>query len=298
MKDHYIRGLAGNNSVRFILVNSTQMVENARITHNTSRVSTAALGRVLSATAMMGLLMKGDETVSVQFKGSGPLSNVFAMGWPNGHVKGYVSHPDVHLPANGLGKIDVGGAIGKDGELVVIRDYGLKEPYVGRSKLVSGEVAEDLVHYFAYSEQQPSVIALGVNLNDDNTVRAAGGMIIQTLPEISDEELAILERMVTRMKPMSQMLEQYGSCEAVLDAVLGEMSWVILQTGPVEYACDCSRDRIEKALVSMGSRDLKHLIDTDGKAEVTCHFCNKAYAFNEEELVSLLAFASEKDENE
>ena len=298
MKDQYIRGLAGNNSVRFMIVNSTKIVEKAREIHKTSPVATAAMGRVLSAACMMGLMMKGSEIVSLQFKGGGPIRSIFATGWADGRVKGYVSDPHVHLPAKENGKIDVGGAVGKEGELIVVRDFGMKEPYVGRSKLVSGEIAEDLVHYFAYSEQIPSVVALGVNLNDDESVRAAGGLIIQTLPEITDEELSILEKAVQKMPPMSTLIAEHGSCEAVLEAVLGEMNWVILQEGPVRFECDCSRDRIEKALISMGRHDLEQLIEEDGKAEVNCHFCNKMYNFDKEALELLVSNASEDEKTE
>lgn len=179
MKDHYIRGVAGNSSVRFILVSSTDLVEKARSIHHTSPISTAALGRVLTATAMMGLMMKDAGMVSFQIKGSNLIPQYFASAWSDGRVKGYISDPHVHLPANEKGKLDVGGAIGTEGEMIVVRDFGLKEPYVGRSGLVSGEIAEDLVHFYANSEQQPSAIALGVNMNEDDTVKSAGGIIIQ-----------------------------------------------------------------------------------------------------------------------
>ncbi len=288
MKDHYIRGTAGNSSVRFILVSSTELVEKARGLHHTSPVCTAALGRVLTATAMMGLMMKDKGLVSFQIKGGNLIRSIFASAWSDGRVKGYISDTQVRLPANEKGKLDVGGAIGTDGEMIVIRDFGLKEPYVGRSALVSGEIAEDLVHFFANSEQQPSAIALGVNLNDDETVKSAGGIIIQPLPEISDEDLDALEKAVMGMRPMSEMVAEYGDTKQILDEILGDLKWQALDEGDVHFECDCSRDRIEKALISMGQDELELLIDEDKKADVSCHFCNKSYHFDEEELKQIV----------
>lgn len=284
MKDHYIRGVAGNSSVRFILVSSTDLVEKARSLHDTSPVATAALGRVLTATSMMGLMMKDKGSVSFQIKGGNLIRSIFASAWSDGRVKGYISDPQVHLPSNMKGKLDVGGAIGTDGEMIVIRDFGMKEPYIGRSALVSGEIAEDLVHFFANSEQQPSAIALGVNMNDDGTVKSAGGIMIQPLPEITDEELDALEKAVTLMRPMSEMVAEFEDSHQILDEILKELKWESLAEGDVFFECDCSRDRIEKALVSMGQDELDLLIKEDKEAEVSCHFCNKRYHFNEDEL--------------
>ncbi len=287
MKDQYIRGVAGNSSVRFILVSSTELVEKARSIHHTSPVSTAALGRVLTATSMMGLMTKDKGMVSFQIKGNHLIRSIFASGWSDGRVKGYISDTQVHLPMNAKGKLDVGGAIGTDGEMIVIRDFGLKEPYVGRSALVSGEIAEDLVHFYANSEQQPSAIALGVNINEDGTVRSAGGIMIQPLPDISDEDLTALEKAVTNMRPMSEMVAQYNDPSEILDEILKELKWVELDRGTVRFECDCSRERIEKALVTMGEEDLALMIEQDGKADVSCHFCNKSYHFTEDELKNL-----------
>ncbi len=284
MKDHYIRGVAGNSSVRFILVSSSELVEKARSLHDTSPVSTAALGRVLTATAMMGLMMKDKGMVSFQIKGSNLIRSIFASAWSDGRVKGYISDTQVHLPANGKGKLDIGGAIGTDGEMIVIRDFGMKEPYVGRSALVSGEIAEDLVHFFANSEQQPSAIALGVNMNEDGTVKSAGGILIQPLPDISDEDLSALEKSVENMRPMSEMVAQYDDPREILDEIMKEIKWTSLDEGEVFFECDCTRDRIVKALISMGQEDLEMLIEEDGKADVSCHFCNTSYHFSEEEL--------------
>lgn len=291
MKDHYIRGVAGKGSVRFILVSSTELVEKARALHNTSPVATAALGRVLTATAMMGLMMKDKGMVSFQIKGSNLIRSIFASAWSDGRVKGYISDTQVNLPANGKGKLDVGGAIGTDGEMIVIRDFGMKEPYVGRNALVSGEIAEDLVHFYANSEQQPSAIALGVNMNDDGTVKSAGGIIIQPLPEISDEELDALEKAVTAMRPMSEMVAEYSDTKQILDEILKELEWTALDEGDVYFECDCSRDRIEKALISMGQEELEVLIEEDKKADVSCHFCNKSYHFTEDELRQIVVDA-------
>jgi len=288
MKDHYLRGVAGNSSVRFIIVSSTDLVEKARSIHHTSPIATAALGRVLTAAAMLGVQTKGEGTVSLQVKGTNLIRSIFASAWSDGRVKGYISDPEVHLPANSKGKLDVGGAIGADGELILIRDLGMKEPYVGRSGLVTGEIAEDLVHYFASSEQQPSAIALGVNLKEDGTVRSAGGLILQPMPGISDEDLNALERAVNGMRPMSEMVASCADTLQILEEVFSEMSWFVLDEGDVSFECDCSRDRIERALISMGYGDLQHMIEEDKKADVSCHFCNKNYHFTEEELRRLL----------
>lgn len=284
MKDHYIRGVAGNSSVRFILVSSTELVEKARDLHQTSPIATAALGRVLTATAMMGLMIKNNGMVSFQIKGSNLIRSIFASAWSDGRVKGYISDPQVHLPATENGKLNVGGAIGTEGEMIVVRDYGMKEPYVGRSALVSGEIAEDLVHFYANSEQQPSAIALGVNTNEDGTVKSAGGIMIQPLPEISDEELDALELAVSTMRPMSEMVADYDDPRQILDEILKDMKWTALDEGDVFFECDCSRERIEKALISMGHEELELLITEDKQADVSCHFCNKNYHFTEEEL--------------
>lgn len=284
MKDHYIRGVAGNSSVRFILVSSTELVEKARDLHQTSPIATAALGRVLTATAMMGLMIKNNGMVSFQIKGSNLIRSIFASAWSDGRVKGYISDPQVHLPATENGKLNVGGAIGTEGEMIVVRDYGMKEPYVGRSALVSGEIAEDLVHFYANSEQQPSAIALGVNTNEDGTVKSAGGIMIQPLPEISDEELDALELAVSTMRPMSEMVADYDDPRQILDEILKDMTWTALDEGDVFFECDCSRERIEKALISMGHEELELLITEDKQADVSCHFCNKNYHFTEDEL--------------
>lgn len=288
MKDKYIRGIAGNSSIRFILISSTELVENARAIHQTSPLATAALGRVLTATAMMGLMMKDKGTVSFQIKGSNLIRSIFASAWSDGRVKGYISDPDVHLPATEKGKLNVGGAIGTDGEMIVIRDYGMKEPYVGRSGLVSGEIAEDLVNFFVTSEQQPSAIALGVNINEDGTVKSAGGIILQPLPDISDAELDALELAVANMRPMSEMVAEYEDPYQILEEILKDLSWISLKEGTVSFTCDCSRERIEKALVSMGLEELRKLIEDDKKAEVSCHFCNKTYHFTEDELLKIV----------
>lgn len=291
MKDHYLRGVAGSSSIRFIVVSATALAEEARALHGTSPIATAAMGRVLVAATMMGLLTKGEGTVSLQVKGTNLIRSIFASAWSDGRVKGYISDPEVHLPANAKGKLDVGGAIGPEGELIVIRDIGLRDPYVGRSSLISGEIAEDLVHYFANSEQQPSAIALGVNLNDDGTVRSAGGLILQPMPGISDEELDALERAVSVMRPMSDMVADHQDTLGILEEVFSELSWFVLDEGDVSLSCDCSRDRIERALLSMGHQELEQLIAEDGKAEVSCHFCTTRYHFTEAELRELLAQA-------
>lgn len=287
MKDRYLRGVAGDSSIRFILVSSTELVEKARSLHQTSPIATAALGRVLTATAMMGLMSKGEGTVSFQIKGNHLIRSIFASAWSDGRVKGYISDPHVHLPSKKNGKLNVGGAIGTDGEMIVIKDYGMKEPYVGRSGLVSGEIAEDLVNFFATSEQQPSAVALGVNLNDDDTVKSAGGILFQPMPGIGDSELDALEKAVANMRPMSELVANFDDPLDILGEILKDLNWFVLDQGDVFFQCDCSRKRIESALISMGREELRLLIEEEGKAEVSCHFCNAKYHFSQEELTEI-----------
>lgn len=236
----------------------------------------------------MGIMMKGEkDLLTLKINGDGPIGGITVTADSHARVKGYVNEPEVLLHANAKGKLDVAGAVGR-GELVVIRDTGLKEPYVGRTSLVSGEIAEDLTYYFASSEQVPSAVALGVLMNRENTVRQAGGFIIQLLPGADEEMVAALERKLAGITSVTSMLDQGMKPEDLLDSVLGGFGVEILERIPTRFSCDCTKERVEKALISIGEKELTEMIREGEPIEVKCHFCNHAYRFQPEELERLL----------
>ncbi len=288
MEDYILRASAGNSQVRAFAATTRELTEYARAAHNTSPVATAALGRLLTAGAMMGIMMKGEkDLLTLKINGDGPIGGITVTADSHARVKGYVNEPEVLLHANAKGKLDVAGAVGR-GELVVIRDTGLKEPYVGRTSLVSGEIAEDLTYYFASSEQVPSAVALGVLMNRENTVRQAGGFIIQLLPGADEEMVAALERKLAGITSVTSMLDQGMKPEDLLDSVLGGFGVEILERIPTRFSCDCTKERVEKALISIGEKELTEMIREGEPIEVKCHFCNHAYRFQPEELERLL----------
>lgn len=291
MGSKIISGITSDKSVRIYVVDSTSMVEEARIIHNATPVSTAALGRVISATSLMGRMLKNEkESITVQVKGSNEIKTIVGVGNVEGNVKAYISNPDVVRPANALGKIDVGGAVGKDGHLVVVRDLGLKEPFIGRSELVSGEIAEDLASYYMKSEQQPSVVSLGVLMDPEvGGVVAAGGIIIQPLPFADDEVLDKIETSVMDLPAISTLISQGKSVEEVAAIALKEFDVEIISENSVNLYCDCTRERVERALISLGTNELTDMLETDGHAELSCHFCNKKYQFDTENLKNIIA---------
>ena len=286
-KDYIIRATAADGQIRAFAATTRTLVEYARNAHNTSPVATAALGRLLTAGAMMGSMMKGkDDLLTIRIEGDGPIEGLTVTADSLGRVKGYAFNPSVMLPPNAKGKLDVGGALGI-GVLNVIKDIGLKEPYVGQTILVSGEIAEDLTYYYATSEQTPSSVALGVLMNKDNTVRRAGGFIIQLLPGASDEIIDGLEKKLAEIDPVTTMLDRNMTPEMILEDVLGEYGLEILDQIPTEFYCNCDKARVEKALISIGRKELQEMIDEDKTIEVNCHFCNTNYAFTVEELKEL-----------
>lgn len=289
MNDYIIRALDKEKSIRVFIASTSNMVESARKIHNTTPVATAALGRTITAAGIMGIMTKGVKyKTSIQIKGNGPLKTILAVADSQGQVKGYVGNPYVELPLKKNGKLDVGNAVGKDGRVIIIKDLGLKEPYIGQSKLVSGEIAEDLSYYFASSEQQPSAVALGVLVDVDLTVRASGGYIVQVLPNISEELLNKLEERLSNVEPISRLIDKGYTPEDILDKVFGDFGMEIKEKNEISLTCDCSRERLEGALISIGEEELKSIIAEDGKAEVSCHFCNTSYTFNTDELNKLL----------
>lgn len=287
MNDYIVRATAGNGQVRAFAATTRNLVEEARVRHNTSPVATAALGRLLTAGAMMGSMMKNDSDVlTLQIKGDGPIGGLTVTADVNGNVKGYVENPDVMLPPKN-GKLDVGGALGI-GLLNVIKDMGLKEPYVGQTILVTSEIAEDLTYYFANSEQVPSSVGLGVLMNKDNTVHSAGGFIVQVMPFVTDEVVSRLEENIKKISSVSRMLDDGHTPEEMLEKVLEGLDPEFNDTIPAKFYCNCSHERIEKAIISIGKKDIQEMIDDGEEVEVKCHFCNTAYKFSVEELKDIL----------
>ena len=287
MSDYIVRATAANAQIRAFACTTKKLVEVARAAHNTSPVVTAGLGRLLSAGAMMGSMLKGDKDIlTLQVKGDGPVNGITVTADSKGNVKGYANVPDVILPANAVGKLDVGGSIGA-GYLRVIKDMGLKEPYVGQTELQTGELAEDLTYYFAVSEQVPSCVGLGVLMERDNTVRQAGGFIVQLMPFATEEVINRLEENLQKIASVTTMLDAGNTPEQMLELVLEGMEPEVLDTMPCAFYCNCDKKRIEKALIGVGKKDLQEMIDEGKEIEVNCHFCNHDYVFSVEELKAL-----------
>ena len=288
MGDYIVRAMAAGQQIRAFAITSKELVEKAREAHNTSPVATAALGRLLSAGAMMGVMMKGEKDVlTLQMKGSGPLGGNTVTADSKGNVKGYVDNPNVILPPNKDGKLDVGGAIGV-GILNVIKDLGLKAPYNGSGELKTGEIGDDLTYYFAASEQVPSAVGLGVLMNKDNTVKQAGGFIIQLMPFIDDAVVDKLEAKLAGVKSVTAMLDGGYTPEMILEELLGEFGLEITDTMPTQFYCNCDRARVEKALIGAGRAALNEMVQDGKTIEVNCHFCNEKYEFTVEDLKELI----------
>ena len=290
MADQIIRVLAKNAPVKASVITARDMVERARQIHRTLPVATAALGRTLMAASMMGNQLKEDNgSVTLRIKGDGPLGGITAVADSAGNARGYVVNPAVDLPLKGPAKLDVGSAVGRDGSLTVIKDLNLKEPYVGTVPLVSGEIAEDITSYFAESEQIPTACALGVLVDVDQSVLCAGGYLIQLLPGADDAAISAIERGIARVGPVTEALRGGLDARGLVEQVLSEFELEELSAEPVEYRCYCSRDRVTRALISMGREELEALLREQGKAELTCQFCDKVYHYTKEELEALLA---------
>ena len=287
MKDYMVRATAADAQIRAFACTTKDTVEAARQAHNTSPVVTAALGRLLSAGAMMGSMLKGEQDLlTLQIKGDGPMKGLTVTADSLGNVKGYAGVPDVIVPAKPNGKLDVSGAVGA-GTLSVIKDMGLKEPYLGQTLLQTGEIAEDLTYYFATSEQVPSSVGLGVLMNRDNTVKQAGGFIIQLMPFAADEVIDRLEQNLGRVTSVTSMLDKGKTPEQMLETLLDGLSPEMADTMPVAFSCNCNRRKIEKVLISLGKKEIKSMIDDGKEIEVNCHFCNAHYKFTVEELKNL-----------
>lgn len=291
MEDYIVRGTAADNQIRVFAATTRNMVEHARQIHNTSPVATAALGRLMTAGAMMGSMMKGEKDIlTLQIKASGPINGITVTADSKANVKGYVGNPDVIIPANDKGKLDVAGAVGI-GILNVIKDIGMKEPYVGQTALQTSEIAEDLTYYFATSEQIPSSVGLGVLMNKDNTVRQAGGFIIQVMPFAEDEVITALENKLSTVSSITSMLDAGMTPENILEELFEGLSLDIMDKVPTAFLCNCSRERVEKALISVGKSEIQSMIDDNEPIEMNCHFCNTKYVFEVEELKKILKSA-------
>ena len=288
MNDYIVRATAGNAQIRAFAAVTTEMVETAREHHNTSPVATAALGRLLTAGAMMGSMMKGEKDVlTLQIKAGGPLQGITVTADSQGNIKGYVGNPDVCIPANSKGKLDVAGAVGP-GFLTVIKDMGLKEPYSGQVMLQTCEIAEDLTYYFATSEQVPSAVGLGVLMNKNNTVRQAGGFIVQLMPFAEEEVISRLEQNVQKINSVTNLLEEGHTPESLLEKVLEGFDMQINEKMDTRFHCNCSKERVAKALISIGRKELNEMIQEGKPIEMNCHFCNTNYNFTVEELKEIL----------
>ncbi len=285
-----IRAISKDGSVMACVVDTTDVVFTQERTHRTSAVVTAALGRLSTAAILMGVQMKGEnDSLTLRINGGGPAGSLISVADSHGNVKAYAENAIVELELNQYGKLDVAGAVGKDGYLNVIRDIGLKEPYIGTTNIVSGEIAEDITNYYVTSEQIPTVCGLGVLVNPNLTVKSAGGFLIQLLPFADEKVIDVIEENIKDIPPVSSMFAEGLTPEDIVNRLLKGLDPDILDETVAKYKCDCSRERVEKALVSLGKKDLQELIDTQDHTEVDCHFCNKKYRFNHDELRALIA---------
>lgn len=286
---HMIRGIDKDIMFRFFAVDTTEVVEQAREYHNTSPVASAALGRMLTAGLLMGYTMKNEQDkITIRIDGNGPVGTALVTADSMGNVKGYLDNGNVELPLTANGKLNVGAAIGRDGFVQVIKDIGLKEPYSGSARLVSGEIGEDIASYYFHSEQQPTVVGLGVLVDKDHSIKSAGGFMLQLMPGLSEEEIVLIENSIGKIKNISSYFESGDDPESVIKELFPDFELEITEKIPVQYKCDCSIERMEQVLISLGDEELEKIIHEDGEAEIVCHFCNKHYTFNKGELKNLL----------
>lgn len=294
MGDYLVRALGFNGNVRAFAVRTTDTVGEAQRRHNSWPTATAALGRSLTASVIMGAMLKGEDKLTVKIEGNGPIGVILIDSNANGEVRGYVSNPHVHFDLNSVGKLDVARAVGTEGALTVVKDLGLRDMFSGQTPIVSGEIAEDFTYYFAVSEQVPSSVGLGVLVNPDNSVLAAGGFILQILPGCDDETITEIENQLKTIEPVSKMIEKGYTPERILEAVLGEGNVQVLDSMPVQFKCQCSKERFGAAIKSLGVQELQEMIDEDGGAEAQCHFCLEKYDFEASELEGFIHEINEK----
>ncbi|MFD3448327.1 Hsp33 family molecular chaperone HslO [Microbacteriaceae bacterium 4G12] len=288
MKDYLVKALAFDGQVRAYSVLTTNMVSEAQRRHDTWRTASAALGRSLTAGAMMGAMLKGDQKMTIKIEGNGPIGHILVDANAVGEVRGYASNPHVDFEANEQGKLRVYEAVGTSGFLTVIKDIGLREPFMGQVPLVSGELGEDFTYYFAVSEQTPASVGVGVLVNGDDTIKAAGGFILQVMPGATEETISKIEKHLESIPPVSRLIEQGLSPEEILYEVLGKENVKVLETMDVGFRCTCSRERIESVLVSLGQGELEEMREEEEETEVHCHFCNETYTFTKDDLTGLI----------
>lgn len=287
-KDYIVKALAFDGQIRAYSALTTETVQEAQTRHYTWPTASAALGRTMTATVMMGAMLKGDQKLTVTLDGQGPIGKVIADADAKGNVRGYVTNPQTHFPLNDIGKLDVSRAVGTNGSLTVVKDVGMKDYFSGSSPIVSGEVGDDFTYYFAKSEQVPSSVGLGVLVNPDNSIKASGGFIIQVMPGAKDETITKLEDAINNMTPVSKLIDQGLSPEELLYEVLGEANVQILEELPTQFECNCGHDKFLNAIKGLGEAEINSMIEEDHGAEAECHFCRNKYEYSEEELQALI----------
>jgi molecular chaperone Hsp33 len=289
MNDYLIKALAFDGQIRAYAVTTTGMVSEAQKRHDTWPTASAALGRAMTASTMMGMMLKGENnSVTVKIEGGGPIGLILVDSNTKGETRGYVTNPHTHFESNSQGKLDVARAVGKDGFLSVLKDIGMREKFTGQVPLVSGELGDDFTYYFASSEQVPSAVGVGVLVNPDYSIKASGGFIIQVMPGAADAIVDLLDERIKAIPPISRLIEQGMTPEDILYQLLGEDQVKILEKSPIRFQCTCSHERFGKAIVSLGEKEIKDIIEEDGQAETNCQFCNESYTFTKEELTELL----------
>ncbi|HOK49301.1 MAG TPA: Hsp33 family molecular chaperone HslO [Sedimentibacter sp.] len=289
--DYMIRAMDKKKTFRLFMVRSTDTVEEARRHHNTTPTASAALGRTLTAGLMMGFMMKNEkDRLTININGGGPIGTIMVVSDNSGHVKGYVGNPNVDLDLKENGKLNVGGAVGTQGKLTVMMDIGLREPYVGSTDLATGEIGDDIALYYYLSEQQNTAVALGVLVDTDYSIKSAGGFIVQTLPFIEEEDLLKLEKALSNLKSVSEYFDNEKDVEEIAREIFSEFEIEVFDKIPVSFKCDCSEERMEEALISLGKEELKKIIEEDQKIETVCHFCSKKYLFEGDKLKNILKY--------
>ncbi|RXK26261.1 Hsp33 family molecular chaperone [Bacillus velezensis] len=284
--DYLIKAIAYDGKVRAYAARTTDMVNEAQRRHDTWPTASAAIGRTMTASLMLGAMLKGEDKLTVKIEGGGPIGAIVADANAKGEVRAYVSNPHVHFDLNEQGKLDVSRAVGTDGTLSVVKDLGLRDYFTGQVEIVSGELGDDFTYYLVSSEQVPSSVGVGVLVNPDNTILAAGGFIIQLLPGTDEETISTIEKQLSQIEPISKLIQKGLTPEEILEEVLGQKPDV-LETMPVKFHCSCSKDRFETAILGLGKKEIQDMIEEDGKAEAVCHFCNEKYLFTKEELEEL-----------
>lgn len=288
MKDYLVKALAFDGEVRAYSVRTTNMVSEAQRRHDTWRTASAALGRSLTAGAMMGAMLKGEQKLTIKVEGNGPIGGIVIDAHANGDVRGYVTNPHVDFESTEQGKLRVYQAVGTEGNVTVIKDIGMREPFIGQSPIVSGELGEDFTYYFAVSEQTPSSVGVGVLVNGDDSILAAGGFILQIMPGAQEETISFIEERLQKIPPVSTMIEKGLSPEGILNEILGEENVKVLETMDVQFNCTCSRERIESVLISLGKAELEQIRGEEEETEVHCHFCNERYKFSKDDIKQLI----------